>query len=69
MIDSQSGKTTGRAGPRAHDAGKSIMGRKRHILTDTDGNLVRTVIHAADIQDRDRAPLVLAEIIRRLPRT
>ena len=38
-----------------------------HILTDTDGNLVHSVIHTADIKDRDRAQLVLAEIIRRFP--
>jgi transposase len=28
---------------------------------------VSTVVHAADIQDRDGAPLVLAEIVRRFP--
>src|SRR3546814_18725060 len=54
-------------GPRGYDAGKKIKGRKRHILTDTDGNLVHAVIHTADIQDRDGAPFVLAEIIRRFP--
>lgn len=48
-------------------AGKKIKGRKRHILTDTEGNLVYAVIHTADIQDRDGAPLVLAEIVRRFP--
>ena len=35
-IDSQSVKTT-EAGGRAHDAGKSINGRKRHAPVDTDG--------------------------------
>ena len=38
------------------------MGRKRHIVTDTQGHLVGVVIHAADIQDRDGAPLVLSSI-------
>src|SRR3546814_1186884 len=50
-----------------YDAGKKIKGRKRHILTDTEGNLVHAVIHTADIQDRDGAPLVLREIIHRFP--
>lgn len=67
MIDSQSVKTTESGGPRGYDAGKKIKGRKRHILTDTEGNLVHAVIHTADIQDRDGAPLVLREMIRRFP--
>jgi putative transposase len=60
-------KTTESGGPRGYDAGKKIKGRKRHILTDTEGNLVHAVIHTADIQDRDGAPLVLAEIVNRFP--
>lgn len=36
-----------------------MNGRKRHILTDTLGLLLAVVVHAADIQDRDGAKLVL----------
>ena len=67
VIDSQSAKTTESGGPRGYDAGKKVKGRKRHILTDTEGNLVHAVVHTADIQDRDGAPLVLREIIKRFP--
>ena len=67
VIDSQSVKTTESGGPRGYDAGKKIKGRKRHILTDTQGFLVGAIVHTADIQDRDGAPDVLASIRYRFP--
>jgi len=43
-----------------YHAGKKVKGRKCHILTDTNGVLVAAVVHPANTQDRDGAPLVLA---------
>ena len=55
-------KTTEAGGPRGFDAGKKIKGRKRYIITDTQGHLVGLRVHPADIQDRDRAVEVLTSI-------
>jgi transposase len=67
VIDSQSVKTTEAAGPHGYDAGKKINGRKRHLLVDTMGLLIAAIVHRADIQDRDGAPLLLATMRRAFP--
>lgn len=47
---------------RQEDPGKKIKGRKRHIVTDTLGNLVGWLVHPADVQDRDGAAKTLATL-------
>jgi len=45
-----------------------VSGRKRHLVVDTLGLLLAIVVHAADVQDRDGAKLVLAELRGGFPR-
>ena len=54
-------------GIRGYDAGKKLVGRKRHLLTDTLGLPLVLVVHAADIQDRDGLAGVCRRIRRRFP--
>lgn len=67
VIDSQSAKTTDVGGLRGYDAGKKVKGRKRHIITDTEGHLVGVTVHTADIQDRDGAVSVITTIRQLYP--
>ena len=67
VIDSQSTRTNESVGVRGGDAGKKINGRKHHVVVDTIGLPFGLVVHAADIEDRDGAPTVLASIRRSCP--
>lgn len=67
-LNSQSVKMTEIAGERGYDVGKKVKGRKRHILVDTMGLLLVVVVHAASIQDRDGAKLVLEKVAGHLTR-
>ncbi|GGJ43012.1 hypothetical protein GCM10011320_58200 [Neoroseomonas lacus] len=59
MIDGQSTKTKESGGPRGYDAGKKVMGRKRHAMVDTDGRALVLHAHPVGVQDRDGAPPLL----------
>ena len=61
VIDSQTVKTTESGGPRGYDPAKRMKGRKRHLVTDTEGSLLVVQVHPADIQDNHGAvPLLKA---------
>jgi len=68
IIDSQSVKTDEQAASRGYDAGKKVKGRKRHILVDTLGLLLKVRVLTADIQDRDGARILFSEIKEQMPR-
>ena len=53
--------------PSGYDAGKRINGRKRHLTVDTEGSPIVLAVHSADVQDRDAAADVIAELLRKAP--
>jgi transposase len=67
VIDSQSVKAPGPGGSRGYDAGKKIVGRKRHIAVDTDGRLLMVHLTPADISDSAGAQAILDAIRKRWP--
>jgi putative transposase len=62
ILDTQSVRTGPQAGPRGYDAHKKIKGRKRVLLTDTEGLVQALQVVPASVQDRDTPSLIEPEL-------
>jgi putative transposase len=59
IVDSQTAKTTGVGGKeRGFDPAKQVAGRKRHLLVDTEGLVLKAKVHSARIPDEDGIKLL-----------
>jgi putative transposase len=68
IIDTQAVKATETPGERGYDANKKVNGRKRHLLVDTQGLVLTSVVHRANLQDNVAAPMVFEKAAAKFER-
>jgi putative transposase len=69
IVDSQSVRTTGVGGTeRGFDPAKRVEGRKRHLLVDTEGLVLKAKVHSAKVPDEDGIGLLFDPVRDRLGR-
>jgi putative transposase len=52
---------------RGYDGGKKVKGRKRHILVDTEGFVLKAKIHSAKVLDHEGIKTLLRRADRQFP--
>lgn len=67
IVDSQSVKAPAPGAERGYDAGKKLVGRKRHIAVDTDGRLLMVNLTPAAVSDSAGAQAILDGLRKRWP--
>src|SRR5919205_1751877 len=69
IVDSQTIRTTGVGGTeRGFDPAKQVNGRKRHLLVDTEGLVLKARVHSAKVSDADGIRLLLEPVRARFGR-
>ncbi len=69
VVDSQSVRTTAVGGlERGFDPAKKVEGRKRHLLVDTEGMVLKAKVHSANVADQDGLRVLLESARARLSR-
>jgi putative transposase len=53
---------------RGYDGGKKVKGRKRHILVDTEGFVLKAKVHSAKVMDYEGIKTLLHRAQERFPR-
>src|SRR5918998_1767310 len=69
IVDSERPKTTGVGGQeRGFAPAKGVEGRKRHLLVDTEGLVLKARVHSAKVPDQDGIRLLLEPVRTRFAR-